>query len=113
MEFVTGSPAPSPDGLDRERLVRAVSHGIANRLLVIRCHAELAASDHGRGNDPTEELLQLVAATNELGSVSRELAGAATHLASTGDREAFALLSLSVSRLFPDELALEAEVRPS
>jgi hypothetical protein len=100
------------DTLNTEQIVRAVSHGLANRLLSIRCYAELASSAARRGEDPAAELESLLDETAELTSLLRELAPAAGTAAS-GDDVAFADLSDCVASRFSDECSLFAQVSGS
>lgn len=91
-----------------ERNVRAVSHGLANRVLAIRCYAELASRASLRGDDPREDLAGLLTATETLASLLRELAAAANAAARGGMRERAALDDVVAAR-FSDELALKLE----
>ncbi len=85
-------------------LVRAVTHGLANRLLVIRCHAELAAA--GDGSSAKEDLASLVEQTDETSALLRELAPLARSAVDGGVAE-LAALSACVARLFPSDLAFQ------
>jgi hypothetical protein len=93
------------DTLNTEQIVRAVSHGLANRLLAIRCYAELASAAARRGDDPVVELDSLMNETAELTTLLRELAPTAG-IAARGDDEAFSDLSDCVASRFADECSL-------
>lgn len=101
--MVTRSGASKPDVL-----VRAVSHGLANRLLGIRCNAELAAACARRGEDPTEELDLLLAATRELTILERGVADATLAALSSGPA-GLELLTARIGQLFPAEAAHHEE----
>jgi hypothetical protein len=91
------------DTLNAEQMVRAVSHGLANRVLAIRCYAELATAAARRGDDPAAELESLLGETSELTTLLRELAPAAGVAARGDDASAFSDLSQRVAFRFSDE----------
>ncbi|HWX10288.1 MAG TPA: hypothetical protein VNY33_09930 [Gaiellaceae bacterium] len=91
--------------LNAEQMVRAVSHGLANRVLAIRCYAELASAASLRGDDPVAELESLLDETSELTTLLRDLSPAAGIAARGDDASAFSDLSDRVASRFSDECA--------
>jgi signal transduction histidine kinase len=89
---------------DPERIVRAVSHGLANRLLAIRCYAELAAL--ADADSVRQELDSLLRVTDETAALVRELASTVREAVSkTG--HGMGALDTCITRLFPDEMLLD------
>jgi signal transduction histidine kinase len=89
---------------DPERIVRAVSHGLANRLLAIRCYAELAAL--ADADDVREELDSLLRVTDETAALVRQLASTVREAVSKNG-DGMAALAPCIARLFPDETLLD------
>ena len=108
-----GTDRESMDTLNTEQIVRAVSHGLANRLLAIRCYAELASAASRRGDDPAAELEGLLDETAELTLLLRELAPAAGSAARGDDDVAFSDLSECVASRFSDECSAFAHASRS
>jgi hypothetical protein len=94
---------------EMEATVRAVSHGLANRLLAIRCYAELATRAADRGTDPRGDLAGLLSETETLTTLVRELAKTANAAARGGPAEALALARF-VGDCFPGELVLALDL---
>ena len=98
------SSSTSPAELGPEQLLRAVSHGLANRLLAIRCCAELAASASQRGQSVESVLAALLDETDETTTLARELVAAA-HTVFAADATGTGELARVVSLRLPDEVA--------
>jgi signal transduction histidine kinase len=92
--------------MDPDSLLRTVSHGLANRLLSIRCYAELAIRASDRGDDPRDDLVGLLEETKMLTTLLRDLAPAAS-AATLGGRLELAELSRLVADRFINESAVD------
>ena len=103
------SSSTSPADLGPDQLLRAVSHGLAHRLLAIRCCAELAASASRRGQSVESVLAALLDETDETTTLARELVAAARTVFAA-DAAGTDELARVVSLRLPDEVAYLTEL---